>query len=143
VTIAALLLALAAACDTRQAMEPELRFEISRADLDIAEAKRAAAAGDDPTFPCTAVKQMIQGLEGRAVHDVKRVVRDGRQVCRDAVAAYAAAQVERLEAVRGRERERMARECTDLGRSLALLDALAPKDRDLPVLRQRRGGLCP
>jgi hypothetical protein len=139
------LLALLAACDTREAMQPELRFEISRADLDIAEARRKMAAGADPTFPCTAIKQAIGSLAGQRVHDVHRVVEEGTKVCRDAVVGFAAAQVARLEKVHGRERERMARECTDLVRSVALLDAIVKTSADAEVasLRHKRKSLCP
>ena len=35
----------ALACDTREAMEPELRFELSRAYEDIDDARRALASG--------------------------------------------------------------------------------------------------
>jgi hypothetical protein len=124
-------------------MEPELRFEVSRADLDIAEARRAQSSGDDPTFACTAVKQMIGGLADRRVHDVQRVVKEGRRVCRDAVVAYAGAQVAALQAARPREREQLPRVCIDLSRSVALLEALAPEDHELAGLRAERQALCP
>jgi hypothetical protein len=136
-------LVLAAACDTREAMQPELRFEISRADLDIAEARRALAAKADPMYPCTAIKQAIGTLAGQRVHDVQRVVREGQKVCRDATVSFAGVQIERLEKAPVRERERMARECTDLGRSVALLDAIAKDDAELATLRQKRKSLCP
>jgi hypothetical protein len=66
-------------------------------------------------------------------------------VCRDAVVGFAAAQVARLEKVHGRERERMARECTDLVRSVALLDAIVKTSADAEVasLRHKRKSLCP
>jgi hypothetical protein len=137
------LLVFLVACDTREAMRPELRFEISRADIDIAEAKRALDTGGDPIFPCTALKQSIGTLGGQRVHDVNRVVRDGRTVCRAAVIAFAGAQTARLEKAHGRERERMARECADLGRSVALLEALVPDDPEVPLLRKKRKSLCP
>lgn len=132
------------ACDTREAMEPELRFELSRAYEDIDDARRALASGADPTFPCTAVKQAIDHLGGRRMHDVQqRLVKEGQKVCRDATAKFAGALTTRLEAARGREREEMARECTDLGRAVALLEGLAPADEEIPTLRKKRKVLCP
>jgi hypothetical protein len=138
-----LVLALAA-CDTRAAMEPALRFELSRAELDIAEAERAAATGADPTFACAAVKQMIAGLEREPIHTVRATVARGRRVCRTATLGFANAQLARLEAARpGGERERLASECVDLLRSVALLEALVPGDEEVAELARKRKTLCP
>jgi hypothetical protein len=137
-------LVLLAACDTRQAMEPRLRFELTRSEAHIDEAERIAAAGGDPTFPCTAVRQMIAGLADERVHTVNDTVERGRRVCREVTLGFASTLVARLE-TRGRldVAQRRARDCVDLSRSLALVNAIAKDDPQATALEKRRKTLCP
>lgn len=143
-----LLLLGAAACDTRAAMEPRLRFELTRSEAFIEEAQRISAAGGDPTFPCTAVRQMIAGLADDNVYTVNDTVEKGRKVCREVTVKFAGSLVARLETQK--EKAPAPRDCIDLSRSLALVKAIAkpgPKnnndDPQLAALEKKRKTLCP
>lgn len=133
------LLALAA-CDTRQSMEPRLRFELTRSEAHIDEAQRISAANGDPTFPCTAVRQTIAGLADERVQTVNATVERGRKVCRDVTVKFAAALVARLEA---KDPTRMARDCVDLSRAIALVNALGRDDPQVVEIEKKRKILCP
>ena len=149
-----LLLVLVAGCDTRETMEPRARYEITRANGAIAEAERVAAAGGDPTYACRAVRQMIAGLESQDGEAQGDAVARGRRTCRQLTIAFARSRVGRLEAVRpgpgkGGGRERLAAECIELGRAVALARELADPgvdagpDTELATLDARRRALCP
>lgn len=139
--LAILVLALAA-CDTRQSMEPRLRFELTRSEAHIDEAQRISAAGGDPTFPCTAVRQTIAGLANEQVQTVNATVERGRKVCRDVTLKFAGELVARLGT---KDDPRKARDCVDLAKALVLVAAIAP-GRDDPraaELEKKRKILCP
>lgn len=126
-----------AACDTRASMEPRLRFELTRSEAFIDEAERISAAGGDPTFPCTAVRQMIAGLADESVYTVNATVERGRRVCREVTVKFAGSLVARL------EKRRTPADCIDLSKSLALVSALAADDPELATLEKKRKTLCP
>jgi hypothetical protein len=135
---------LLAACDTHVAMEPRLRFELTRSEAHIDEAQRISRAGGDPSFPCTAVKQMIAGLEDETVQTVNETVVRGRKVCREVLLKHAGELVARMES-RGGDLElaqHRARDCTGLSRALALVAALAKDDPVAAGLEKRRQILC-
>jgi hypothetical protein len=142
-------------CDTRETMEARARFEITRGNGDIAEAERVAAAGGDPTFACRAVRQMIAGLESEDGESQGDAVARGRRTCRELSLAFARTRVDKLEAVRpgtGKAggRERLAAECIELGRAVALARELREPhdggrgdDPEVEALDLRRKQLCP
>ena len=146
-------LIVASACDTKMSMEPRLRFDLTRSEAHIDEAERISRAGGDPTFPCTAVKQMVAGLADETLQTVNATVVRGRKVCRDVTMKFAETLVARLETRDGsldvaqRPAQSKARDCVDLSRSLALaraLDgALAKDDPAATTLDKKRKILCP
>jgi hypothetical protein len=131
-----------AACDTRQSMEARLRFELTRSEAHIDEAQRISAAGGDPTFPCTAVRQTIAGLADERVQTVNATVERGRAVCREVTLKFADALVARLGS---KDVARKARDCVDLARSIALVTAIAAKANEprAAELEKKRKILCP
>ncbi len=144
----ALALLLLCACDTREAMEPRQRFEITRAAGDIDEAERVAATGGDPTFACRAVRQTIVSLSSRSSVSISEVVQRGRTRCLALSLAFARTRVAKLESVKpgpgkGGGRERLAAECVELARAIALAKDLAPEDSEVAALGEKRKVLCP
>lgn len=142
------LLVLLVACDTKMSMEPRLRFDLTRSEAHIDEAERVSRAGGDPTFPCTAVKQMVAGLADETVQTVNATVVRGRKVCREVTLRFAETLVARLETRGGNldVAQRKARDCVDLSRSLALARELAAAAKDDPTattLDKKRKILCP
>jgi len=152
-------------CDTREAMEARVRFEITRANGDIQAAERAAAAGGDPTYDCRAVRQMIAGLSSEQGESQSDVVARGRRICRKLTLDFARSRIAKLEAARPQVipqtskdkpfREKLSAECIELGRAIALARELvepAPAsgdagaevgDPEVAVLEAQRKHLCP
>jgi hypothetical protein len=141
----ALLVLLAAACDTRVGADPARVFVLDRLRLDRAQAERAAAHLDNPSFPCTAILATVATFtpEWERIAPATRAELDGaRGLCRAASLTYGLTRVARLEAAH-RTHTTLVEECFDLERALGVLATSGPADRLLAGLSARKRSLCP
>jgi hypothetical protein len=139
------LVVLLAACDTRVGADPARVFLLDRLRVDRAQAERAAAHLDNPSFPCASMIATAASFakEWEKLAPATRAELEGaRRLCFDAALVYGLTRAARLEHAR-RARTELVEECFDLERALDILVLVHPIDPIVSGLTSRRKLLCP